>query len=503
MYPAGDEDIKKAIAYAKQQKVAIAMRSGGHSYCGSSSTNGFNIQIDMSGKAFKDIDDPQKYPYTTFAYNEDSSTITVGVGLRLEDVNQKLGPLGLFFPHGECSNVHVGGHAQTGGWGFLKRPFGLLADYIMSFDIVMADGVKRTVARDSTNPSDNELFFCVVGGSPGNFGALTHVTVRVLHDKDHPNARGLKLAWPYSKERVRNITQILGEHSDNPLAADFCFQVTVLGAEHFFSVFGHSYDKQMAERHSDLYGPNGEIHPLAVVAVGAVWANLGGAAQPYDDAVFKHVKDVLGTPLLPGLLGFDDTKARPISQILEDLTWKDVREFELPFVKKVWLTTSTNLATNGFADWVSDKVDAIEAPLLNGCKVVAQMSALGGDCAFRNKDGRTSAAWRDSTFYVELDVFYNSKAPFADRDPKQEAALWSTQCQDEAIGANGFFSKDDRRLIWAPHGVLNLDLEHGAYYDEATYQRLLKKKRAVDPEDVFTPNLFCVGATRKYRVTSA
>ena len=86
LYLAGDEDIKKAIAYAKQQRVAIAMRSGGHSYCGSSSTNGLNIQIDMSGKAFKDIDDPQKYPYTTFAYNEDSSTITVGVGLRLEDV---------------------------------------------------------------------------------------------------------------------------------------------------------------------------------------------------------------------------------------------------------------------------------------------------------------------------------------------------------------------------------------------------------------------------------
>ena len=51
----------------------------------------------------------------------------------------------------------------------------------------MSDGIKRRIERHSPSGSERELFFCVIGGSPGNYGVLTHVTIRVLKDSDYPN----------------------------------------------------------------------------------------------------------------------------------------------------------------------------------------------------------------------------------------------------------------------------------------------------------------------------
>lgn len=125
-------DVIKAIQYAQDNEIAIAVRTGGHQYCGMSSTSGNNIQLDVS-RTFTDVD---------LSRLHDDGIITTGISLSLHELDVLLLKNKIFVPHGECDDVHLGGHMQTGGYGLMTRSFGLLGDHVISFHIIMA-GYKK------------------------------------------------------------------------------------------------------------------------------------------------------------------------------------------------------------------------------------------------------------------------------------------------------------------------------------------------------------------------
>ena len=489
LYPKGDADIARAIAYATKRDLAIAVRSGGHQYSGASSTNGDNVQIDLS-ETFQGEED--------FFWDESTSTARVGVSFHLGEFARRLAKCKAFVPTGQCTHVHIGGHAQTGGYGAVSRGHGLLVDYVLSFEIWMADGVKRTISKDT----DPELFFALRGGSPGNFGVITHVTFRCLRDHHHPKSRGFCSAYPYSKEAYQKLTEIIVEAaSDDTFPHDFDFNITCLSFDQIVLEAFPTLDLEMRRQFWEVYS-GGESrkeereeknnHPKSIL-LQAYWSNTGGPDQEYDPSFFAKLKKVVNAE--PWFSLITDDAVHPMSELMLSWIFPLVREFQRPFFKMVVISDSKTLREDGFAEWYVDRLEKAQHTK-GDLKISSQFQVLGGHLSsYRLQDDGSSAISfrKDYPTNLTFDVFYKGN--------REEAHQFHLQTLKEAVGPLGRYCKEDKRFIWGSFETTNLDEDWAKYFDSREkYDRLCATKSRTDPSGMFTPNGFCVGGPRKRAV---
>ncbi|KAF9292308.1 hypothetical protein BGZ68_008273 [Mortierella alpina] len=477
VYAQNDNDVISAVKLARDYSIAIAIRTGGHQYCGASSTSGKNIQLDLS-KTYPTVEweDPEDNDYTL---------VTFGVSTSLGVLNSKLKEHGRFVPTGQCSYVNLGGHCQTGGYGASARSFGLLSDHIQKLRIVTADKEVpefRWIHRHSDSEEEKELFHSVVGGSPGNFGVISHVTLQVHKDEDHPLSRGVRGRIPYSREVLKQLLDLVLEMGDDEdFPADYDVVIT------------------MTSERPAQYADNPED---AKIIIFAQWANLEGADQVYDPTFFKKLIDISSSN--GAISPHDRVLLQDESMLMSDLNnhWiiPIVREFQLPYIKNVKVSDlpSSELRARKYTEWITERVDMVEANTkATECYLVHQFSYGGGRhsrFAHNGDDGLTSFSWRDTSFIFVLDVFYNGEKPKV----REFARKYQRETELEAIGEEGKFSNQDRRLLWGSQDT-NLHAARKYYYDEAPtkYDRLAANKARFDPLDVFTPNKFSVQAAGK------
>jgi len=463
------DDIKLVIASARAQKKAVAIRSGGHQYSGASSTGESNIQLDLRN-TFKSSDD--------LAYFEQGSKsyVRASVSWSLGEFNAFLGKHHVFVPHGQCTEVHVGGHVQTGGYGQLGRSFGLFGDHVLSLEIIDHAGQEKEI----TKAGDPDMFHAWLGGSPGNLGVLTHFTIEVHRDADYEGSMGLSALHLYDTDKLRRLLQVLASMNDNenfPRNYDLC--ISVLSAS--FDIFGlmGGMDDEMREEHPEIFGDDDLPAWPRMIVVYAQWVPFSPDDKP-DMAWFDQL----------GADGWFQKGAvkKPMSQLTAQWIFRNTREFNLPYVKRTYLTTSTSLSTNGWVDWVVDRMDKVVDPIDNGQWLSAQLQCFGGNNSrFRTNAGNgTSYSWRDSTFCFTIDNFHEPSK-------KAEAEQWQRENDEQGIGPKGLFSTQDRRVLWGSYGSFDLDSVWHCYYDDrAAYERLMRARKVADPVGVFTPNTFSV-----------
>jgi alkanesulfonate monooxygenase SsuD/methylene tetrahydromethanopterin reductase-like flavin-dependent oxidoreductase (luciferase family) len=153
--PATPEDVVEALAFAREQDVPLAVRSGGHGVSGRSTNDG-GVVIDLAKLSRVDVLDAA------------SGRIRLEPGARWGHVANALRPRGLAMSSGDFGDVGVGGLATAGGIGFLARKHGLTIDHVVAAEIVLADG-----AAVRADAQENADLLWAIRGAGGNFGIIT------------------------------------------------------------------------------------------------------------------------------------------------------------------------------------------------------------------------------------------------------------------------------------------------------------------------------------------
>lgn len=156
----GLADVVAAVGFARANGLLTSVRGGGHNVSGSALCDG-GLTIDLSQMRAVRVD-------------RQGNTVHVQGGATLADVDRETQVFGLATTTGNVSETGIGGLALGGGFGNLRRRYGLSVDNLVSVEIVTADGRVLRAAEDE----NADLFWAVRGGG-GNFGVVTSFEFRL------------------------------------------------------------------------------------------------------------------------------------------------------------------------------------------------------------------------------------------------------------------------------------------------------------------------------------
>ena len=504
-FPRNDDDIQQAVKYAKANGYPVSILSGGHQYSGACSTHGKGIQLNLK-MTYKGPQDLVILPPLQ-APNDNRPLVYTSVSQSLGEFNAFLRDHHLFVPHGQCTDVRIGGHAQTGGYGQLGRSFGLLGDHIWGIRLINHKGEIQEITKAS-NP---DLFYAIAGGSPGNFGVITHYTIEVHRDIDHDfpetgaRPRGFKAVWLYNEKVLKLLlNEIAAMAEDTEVARNFDLCVSVLSSSFpMFKLMPELKDNlaEILKNIAEALGVNGDTKWPATVVLYAQWVPMDAQDKYTDkvDAWFQRFRNL--NKFIPYWCIHAAEPVQPMSQMTGEWLFARPREFDHPYDKRTYLTKSTTLVHDDWVNKVTDQISQVLLPSIThfnfweNCYLSVQIQCYGGKHSqyYTNRDNGTSYSWRDSTVVVTSDCFYTEG-----EKGKALAGKWQAANDKLMCGENSSYSKDDRRVLWASYGDWDMDKSWPFYFESRDkYEKIGKQRFLADPDGTFTPNPFCVKAVKE------
>ncbi|MGW4562191.1 FAD-binding oxidoreductase [Streptomyces sp. NPDC004561] len=159
------QDVVNALTWARQNDVALRIRSGRHALEGWSNVDS-GLVIDISELKSVHIDSGARIA-------------TVGSGLNQLEAVTTLAKKNFAVTTGTEGSVGLSGATLGGGFGFLTRWLGMACDSLIGAEIVVAEGGEcaKVVKVDLDHHSD--LLWALRGAGNGNFGIVTSLTYKL------------------------------------------------------------------------------------------------------------------------------------------------------------------------------------------------------------------------------------------------------------------------------------------------------------------------------------
>ncbi|KAF6834548.1 FAD binding domain-containing protein [Colletotrichum plurivorum] len=165
------EHVKRGIDFARENNVRLIVKSTGHDYVGRSVGPG-SLSIwmhNMQGIEFHEGEfQPEGCDVTI-----PGSAVTVGGGTEMYDIYRATAKYGQTVVGGGAGTVGAGGYTTGGGHGLLSPQLGLAADNVLQMEVVTPQGEILTL----NEAQNTDLFWAMRGGGGSTFGVVTSITV--------------------------------------------------------------------------------------------------------------------------------------------------------------------------------------------------------------------------------------------------------------------------------------------------------------------------------------
>jgi hypothetical protein len=193
---ADTSDVARAVVFARDRQLLLAVRGGGHSMPGHSSCEG-GLLLDLSRMRAVQVDGERR-------------VLRAQGGALLGQLDASSVSRSLVMPAGTVSSTGIGGLALGGGFGRLARKWGLSCDQLLSAQVVTADG-KQIEASAHENP---DLYWGLRGGG-GNFGVVTSFEFRLHQLPASMQGGALVFAMHKPRELLRAFADFAASVSDD------------------------------------------------------------------------------------------------------------------------------------------------------------------------------------------------------------------------------------------------------------------------------------------------
>ncbi|XP_074359764.1 berberine bridge enzyme-like 8 [Apium graveolens] len=186
--PEDASQIQTVIYCCKKHDIQMRIRGGGHDYEGLSYVAQVPfVLLDMINLRFISVD-----PVKATAWVEAGATL----GEVYYNIAQKSNTLG--FPAGIWSTVGVSGLVSGGGYGTLRRKYGLAADNILDARLIDVNG--RILDRKSMG---EDLFWAIRGGGASSFGVILSWKLKLV------NVPKIVTIFQVQRTLEQNATEVL------------------------------------------------------------------------------------------------------------------------------------------------------------------------------------------------------------------------------------------------------------------------------------------------------
>ncbi|KAK4220658.1 hypothetical protein QBC38DRAFT_505552 [Podospora fimiseda] len=384
--PENPEHVQRIVETAQAGNLRIAVKNGGHSFAGFSSTD-HGILLDLS--RMQDVH-LHLHPETG-----EPEAITLAGGAQWGHAYKTLVAGrhdGYMVNGGRCPTVGVSGFVLGGGLGPFTRTLGMGCDALIEANIVTADGKLVTVkGEDDPTSDEGKLFWALRGGGCGSFGVVVQLKMKVQRVQDHVLTGRFAYYGELNQETVNTMKKIYRFNWPREATIDTHWQCDIK--------------------------PNNPVSSVRFVVY------FDGAKPDFDRLVDKAIGKPGRRPKqrhqnnkLAHLIK-ERTLAEPSTLLLHEslvLQWWEETLRALPTNKSYSVYTSFVLercpeVTNYATDIVKAHIDAFQREFIQDTASLEVTFVHGGGAASDISVEGTAFPWRAGTYFVYIMVRWDDK----------------------------------------------------------------------------------------------